>query len=158
MRKRKKKKLPRGSSCSRSSRVRLGRALVLRGFLMCSLPNCCCGRALRRSRQWHMLEWFGWLLLALCSFLLSYTGPRCSASWPIWTRRTVLRYLPAVACAKVVLLVILHLTLFFPSCRQAQMLGIMAGLDQMDSYAVACARLGLLVFSLRDVFLVWFRP
>ena len=75
MRKRKKKKLPRGSSFSRSSRVRirrcgLGRALVLRGFLMCSLPYCCCGRARRRFRQWHMLEWFCWLLLA-CGYIYS---------------------------------------------------------------------------------------
>ena len=74
MRKRKKKKLRRGSSFSRSSRVRirrcgLGRALVLRGFLTCSLPYCCCGRA-RRFRQWHTLEWFGWLLLA-CGYIYS---------------------------------------------------------------------------------------
>ena len=70
MRKRKKKKLPRGSSFSRSSRVRirrcgLGRALVLRCFLM-----CCCGRARRRFRQWPVLEWFGWLLLA-CGYISS---------------------------------------------------------------------------------------
>ena len=31
-------------------------------------------RALLRLRQWHMLGWFCWLLLALCSLLLS-TGP-----------------------------------------------------------------------------------
>ena len=78
--KRKKKKLPRGSSLSRSSRVRIwrcghGRALVLRGFLMCSSPYCSCGRARRRLWQWHMLGWFGWLLLALCS-LLSFTDAR----------------------------------------------------------------------------------
>ena len=29
------------------------------------------------------------MLLALCSFLLSLTGPRCSASWPFWTKSTV---------------------------------------------------------------------
>ena len=47
---------------------------------------------------------------------------------------TVLRFL-AVACARLVLLVILHLALIlFPSCCQAQMLGIIAGVDQTDSY------------------------
>ena len=90
-------------------------------------------RACRRLRQWHKQGWFCWLLFALCSFLLS-TGPRCFSSWPVWTRRTVLRFL-AVACARLVLLVILHLALsLFPSCCQAQMLGIIASKDQSDSY------------------------
>ena len=40
--------------------------------------------------------------LALCSLLAS-TGPRCSASWPVWTRRTV-----AVAFTWLVLLGIMH--------------------------------------------------
>ena len=40
----------------------------------------------------------------------------------------------ALACARLVLLVILHLALSFsPSCRHAQMLGILAGMDQIDS-------------------------
>ena len=51
--------------------------------------------ARRRLRQLHMLGWFGWLLLALCSLLLS-TGPRCSASWPVCTRRTVARGVQAI--------------------------------------------------------------
>ena len=42
------------------------------------------------------------LHLALCSFL-SFTGPRCLASWPSRTRRT--RSFLAVACARLVLLV-----------------------------------------------------
>ena len=61
--------------------------------------------------------------------------PRCSASWPLWTRRTVLRSFPAVACARLVFLVILHLALFFsPSCCQAHMLGILADMVQMNRY------------------------
>ena len=137
MRMRKKKKLPRGSSLSRSSRVRirrcgLGRALVLRCFLMCSLPYCCCGRARRRLRLWDMLgapravfpvvvsrpemlcimadmdqkdsialfSGSGMCksgftsdsaLRAVILSLLS-SGPRCSASWPFWTRRTVMQW------------------------------------------------------------------
>ena len=43
--------------------------------------------------------------LAICSLLAS-PGPRCSASWPIWTRRTV-----AVAFTWLVLLVTMHLAL-----------------------------------------------
>ena len=43
----------------------------------------------------------------------------------------------AVACAKLVLLIILHLVLFFSSsCRQAQVLCILAGKDQIDSYVM----------------------
>ena len=42
----------------------------------------------------------GWVFLvtlhlALCSFVLS-SGPRCSASWPVRTRRTVTRYFPVM--------------------------------------------------------------
>ena len=33
-------------------------------------------------------------------------GPRCSASWPYWTRRTVMRFFQAVACTRLVLLVL----------------------------------------------------
>ena len=44
------------------------------------------------------------MLLASCSLQAS-PGPRCSASWPVWTRRTV-----AVAFARLVFLV-LHLAL-----------------------------------------------
>ena len=54
-------------------------------------------RARRRLRQWHLLDWLCWyFLLALCS-LLSLTGPRCSASWPVCTNRTVVRSFLAVA-------------------------------------------------------------
>ena len=43
--------------------------------------------------------------LALCSLLAS-AGPRCSASWPVWSRRTV-----AVAFTWLVVLVTIHLAL-----------------------------------------------
>ena len=43
---------------------------------------------------------------ALCA-LWSSSGLRCSASWPVWTSRTI-----AVAWTMLVLLVILHLALF----------------------------------------------
>ena len=99
MRKRKKKKkLSCGSSFSRSSRVRirrcgLGRALVLRGFLMCSLPYCCCGRARRRFRQWHKLEWLAGCFSRVATFFRT-----------CWRTRAVLCHL---------LLVMMHLVLCF---------------------------------------------
>ena len=134
--KRRKWRLPRASSYSSRAAaltVDTGSGQLLAGFLVLTLPTLCFPssvgtlelpgimvgldqdasflRARRRLRQLHMLGWFGWLLLALCSLLLS-TGPRCSASWPVWTRRKVLRYFPAAACARLVLLVILHLALY----------------------------------------------
>ena len=51
------------------------------------LPRSGCTR--RRRRQWHD-RCTGLLVvmhLEMCS-LWSTTGPRCSASWPVWTRRT----------------------------------------------------------------------
>ena len=64
---------------------------------------------------------------AQCS-VWSSTGLRCSASWRVCTRRTAPRSSSnlAVACAKLVFLVILHVVLFFSSscrlapCRQAR--------------------------------------
>ena len=43
-----------------------------------------------RSSPTSAWSWLALLVLrfALCSLVLS-TGPRCSASWPVWTRRTV---------------------------------------------------------------------
>ena len=65
-------------------------------------------------------------------------GSCCPASWPLRTRRTVRSSSTmAVACARLVFLVISHLALyFFPSCRQVPMLGIPAGMDQIDSSVV----------------------
>ena len=102
--------------------------------------------------------------LTLCPFLLSL-GPRCSASWPFWTRRNLSRFrIPAMACARLVLLVLSHwlsagpracrygpdvhlcswlvllMTLHLALCallfRQAQMLGIIAGMNQKDLSAL----------------------
>ena len=70
-------------------------------------------RARHRHWQWHIQGWFCWLLFALCSFRSS-TGPGCFASWPVWTRRTAFTFL-VLACARLVLLVILHLALFLLS-------------------------------------------
>ena len=61
----------------------------------------------RRLRQLHLLGWFGWLLLALCSLLLS-TGPRCSASWPVCTRRTVARGVQSIGLSGRCLRVVVH--------------------------------------------------
>ena len=50
-----------------------------------------CAASLRpRSSPTSAWSWLASLVLrfALCSLVLS-TGPRCSASWPVWTRRTV---------------------------------------------------------------------
>ena len=67
------------------------------------------------SGAYDMLVWLVPMHLALC-FLLTSLGPGCSASWPMWTRRTVLFVRSsstlAVACAQLVLLVTLLLALF----------------------------------------------
>ena len=72
----------------------------------------------------------------------SLAGPRCSASWPVWSRWTVMRL--AVACTRLVLLVILHFALCFLPCCQAQdacrrsrrQVRIMAGMNHKDIYTV----------------------
>ena len=74
-------------------------------------------------------------------FLLASPGPGCSASWADMDQKdSSLRALvvtTAVACARLVLLVILHLALSLsPSCRQARMLAILAGMDLIDSYVI----------------------
>ena len=85
-----------------------------------------------------MLVWLVTMHLALCSLLAS-PGPRCAASWPIWTRRTfsscarrhswqghVHSWFYWLRCS----------SRCFLRCRQAQMLGIWAGMEQIHSYAV----------------------
>ena len=66
--------------------------------------------------------------LALCSFQ-SFAGRRCSASWPVWTRRTVMCLAgftgDGTSC-----------TVFFSVVCRPEMLGIMASLDQKDSYVL----------------------
>ena len=84
------------------------------------------------------LVWLVTMHLALCSLLAS-PGPGCAASWPIWTRRTVLfvhsSSFLAVACAQLVFWLRCSSRCFL-RCRQAQMLGILADMEQIDSYAV----------------------
>ena len=66
-------------------------------------------------------------------FLLVVAGPRSSASWPVWTKRTV-----TVACTILVMPVAMHLALFFvPVCRP-MLLGIMAFLGQPFLGQQAC--------------------
>ena len=68
--KRRKKKTPQTSSSGvRIRRCGHGRALVLRGFLMCSLPYCSSGRAGRRRCQWYVHGWFFWLCYLPCGAL-----------------------------------------------------------------------------------------
>ena len=68
---------------------------------------------------------------AQCSRLLT-TGPRCSTSWPVRNGRTV----SCSSRARLVSLAILHLALCFLPCLQPEMLGVVAGMNQEDTYAV----------------------
>ena len=100
-------------------------------FSLCSLWLSAGPRAGRYRPDEHHCSWLVLLvtiLLALCPFL-SFAGRRCSASWLVWTRRTIIRFFLAVACTRLVLLV-----LFISRCVSSLvgrpiMLGIMAGMD-----------------------------
>ena len=158
--KRRKKKLPRTRRLPRQWHVRKA------GFAGCVAPRvmlpsyadrpkmlgilvgmdqkCSFHRARLRFGQWHMLGWFCWLLLALCS-LLSLTGPRCSASCPLWTRRTFLLFpFPAVACAWLVLLVFYTSRCVPPVVVRLMMHHIMACMNEKDSYVARLWRTCLL--------------
>ena len=103
--KRSKRKLPKSSSGERVRRCGQGfrsrsSLLVLVG-VHCRAPLGC-----RRPKMLHIMagvdqkgSWFaqGWfflvtMLLALCSSWFS-SGPGCSTSWPVWTKRTVTQFL-----------------------------------------------------------------
>ena len=60
-------------------------------------------------------------------FSSRFAGP-CSASWPFWTERPV-----AVACVRLVLLVIMHFALCSSLVDRPMMFDIMAAMDQKDS-------------------------
>ena len=61
----------------------------------------------------------------------SSTGPRCSASWPVCTRRTVTRSsIPAVACARLVLLVFTHRDVLPSVVGRSRCLASLAGMVQ----------------------------
>ena len=66
-------------------------------------------------------------------------APGCSSSWPIWTRRTV-RFVrscvnPGSGMCTAGFTGYAAPRAVFLRCRQAQMLGILAGMEQIDSYA-----------------------
>ena len=81
------------------------------------------------------------MYLALCSLLASPI-PRCSASWPVRNRRTVV----CSTCARLVFLAILHLALCFLPCLQARD-AWHHGRYGPGGFFLAWARLGLLVFD-----------
>ena len=96
--KRKKKKLPRGGRALRRLwqwHIHASRVVFPSYVGRPQLPGIIVGmdqyysllRVRHRHWQWHFQGWFGWFLLALCSFRSS-SGPGCFASWPVWTRRT----------------------------------------------------------------------
>ena len=78
-----------------------------------------------------------WLVMLVAMRLgcvpLGCCRPRSSASWPVWTRRTV-----AVACSRLVLLVTMHLALCsLPLVGRPRILGIMTVLDQKNSCPIS---------------------
>ena len=92
----------------------------------------------RRPRRWRARGLLVVMHLALCSLLLCL---RCSASWPVCTRRTVPRSSSILAewqrhvqgwfCW------LLWTSFMFPSVVvRSKMLGILACMDQMDSHVV----------------------
>ena len=81
-----------------------------------------------RLWQWHVQGWFC-SDFAPCAVLSSLVGRPM-----IWSRWTVMRL--AVACTRLVLMVTLHLALLSSLVCRPTMLGIMAGMVQMDSYAL----------------------
>ena len=54
--------------------------------------------------------------ISRCVPFLSFTGPKCLASWPLWTRRTSSRSpsFPTVACTRLVLLRRPHAVVHMP--------------------------------------------
>ena len=76
----------------------------------------------------------GDVFYSLCSFLSS-PGLGCSASWLVWTRRTVFWKFGRRLRQWHVVVGFLLFALCSFLCRPAQMLGIMASMNQKDSYA-----------------------
>ena len=88
-------------------------------------------------------------LLALCSSLL-LAGPRCLASRPFWTRRTVTRFFFTMACARLVLLVLYTSRCVFSLVCRPMMLGIKAGMDQTDILALVDTGICMVKVQLLD--------
>ena len=143
--KRRKRRLPRGvriPRCGQGSRSRSQCPFLQSTGLRCSASWPVCTRRTSPPSSsfmavaYAMLVWLVPMHLALCFFLTSL-GPGCSASWPTWTRRTVVFVLVVYRCSgmcKVGFPGDFALRAVFSSCRQAQILGILAGMDQMDSF------------------------
>ena len=98
-------------------------------------------RARRRLWQWHIQGWFCWLLFALCSFLLS-TGPRCFASWPVWTRRDCIALFGSGICKARFTGDYALRSMFTSVDDRPKMIDIMAGTDQKNSYVDIGCMLG----------------
>ena len=96
--------------------------------------------ARRRHRQWPVYVWFCWILHLALSSLSWCAGPD---AWhhgryePDVLRRVLI---PAVACARQVLLV--HALWYVPFVvGRLVMLGITAGMDHTEGYVVLCGKL-----------------
>ena len=100
--KRKKKKLHRGGRALRRLQqwhIRAPRVVFPSYVGRPQLPGIIVGmdqyysllRARHRHWQRHFQGWFCWSFFALCSSRSS-SGLGCFASWPVWTRRTLLRF------------------------------------------------------------------
>ena len=112
-----------------------------------SLPSL--RRTRRRPRRWHAPGCSSVFLLALCSSL-SLAGPRCLASRPFWTRRTVTRFFFTMACARLVLLVLYTSRCVFSQVCRPMMLGIKAGMDQTDILALVDTGICMVKVQLLD--------
>ena len=99
------------------------------------LPKSSSGVRLRRCGQGFRSRYS--FSGAQCSRLLT-TGPRCSTSWPVRKRRTVM----CSSCARLVFLAILHLALCFLPCLRSKMPVIMAGMDHRTVWRFTGAVLG----------------
>ena len=141
------------------------------------------GRARRRHRQWYAPGWFSSVLAVFLSYgrpqaarhhcryapegLFSSRSSfrhgrcalgcfsRCVPSFPAVAWTIMRSSFPAVACARLVLLVTLHLTLCFFPCRQAQDRGITAGMDHLVVLCLLCATTGALGLEVQKTAFFW---
>ena len=120
--------LRRNANPRRRVRRRRGRS----GNFLGPLPHAPL-RARRRHRQWHAPGWF-----SVLAVFPSYVGrPKLPGIMAGVDPKDCIAF-SAVACARFILLVILHLALFFfPYCCHAQVFRIMAGMNQRDSYVAS---------------------
>ena len=103
----------------------------------------------------------------VCSWLVFFCARSVPFLWQAQAARHHCRYapeglfssrsssFPAVACARLVLLVTLHLTLCFFPCRQAQDRGITAGMDHLVVLCLLCATTGALGLEVQKTAFFW---